>query len=1192
MSEGASCLEEVAQTISELLHQLFRDSRTGEQQVVMARFFKSYPYQDLPPDLHTVAGRALEGISVPEDLRCLVLLGSAGLEPGWNSRHDSRNHKVTPLLGQEHLAKTPMLVALFESLGWRPDGRGAENTDRACRVFLVEHALGHPSIPEQDSFVIPYGVRSVIGFGGVLGNGALFCIVLFTKVEVSRRVADMFRSLGLCAQLGIMPVHHRVFRDQASLSGPTKDGLTPGQLSELLAVYEENIRRQGEAEIFLLNALQVLPDSFFRFDRDGTILNYRDQAAFGPETSGKVFKGMRIGEVLPTPLSSQFETAIAQASVSGELVPLEYSLVDSGCRRTYEARFARLPADHHVLAVIRDVTARVEAEEQLRLRGRCSQIAAEMRRFASLEESEESLVRRCLGLIEEFAEGHSATIRFVNGEGEASFEFGQPAENAMSLPVRENGVLVAVLEVFMEADRDSGAVSENVQTLADVLWQSVKQKRSDLQIAKLAQALDQSPLSIVITNLVPQIEYVNEAFLQSTGYEIRELIGQNPKILNSGKTPPETYRDLWSSISRGHTWKGEFHNRRKDGSLYPEFAIVAPLRQPGGAITHYVAIKEDITLKKRNAEELDEHRHHLENLVQIRTAALAEKTTALELTAQFDRCESQVLASFNRRAPLADGLHRVLGILNHELGLSPCSIHLVDKESGLLMLGSSYGLSEAALESFHLPRELVEDNKGRKETLWFARDSTLAESFLGHAVKDDGACQGLNIVPLICLEGLLGVLTVGVWWSPDDPRSQLLRQLADQAAIAIQNQRQYERMVGLTDRLNEREQRIRRQNEALERANQLKSEFLANMSHELRTPLNAIIGFSEVMIDGLVGDLNEQQVDYAGEILSAGHYLLSLINDILDLSKIEAGKMQVQYSQIDSKQICENALTMVRERAKGNEVELSFDFDERVAPFWADERMFKQMLYNLLSNAVKFTKEGQVSLTCTLRDEPLCAVFSVKDTGIGISLEDQGNLFTPFQQVDGSASKEFEGTGLGLALCKELAELHGGKIALESELGVGSQFELHLPYLIEWTHAPSDKVGSSRKMEARLGSDGPLALIVEDEDPAAELLSLYLFTADWRVVRAKSLSEGRKLLAERRPQLVILDLLLPDLEGWSLLEEMKSDPDTAHIPVIVVSIIGEENRSKAIEMGAAGVLQKPISQARFLEFVASMTAGV
>jgi signal transduction histidine kinase len=257
----------------------------------------------------------------------------------------------------------------------------------------------------------------------------------------------------------------------------------------------------------------------------------------------------------------------------------------------------------------------------------------------------------------------------------------------------------------------------------------------------------------------------------------------------------------------------------------------------------------------------------------------------------------------------------------------------------------------------------------------------------------------------------------------------VLKTFATQSALAIQNARLFREIADKSAQL--------------EAASRHKSEFLANMSHELRTPLNAIIGFSEVLVDRMFGELNEKQDEYLKDIFASGQHLLSLINDILDLSKIEAGRMELESSDFDLPGAINNALILVRERASRRGITLGHSVDERLGPIRGDERKVKQVLLNLLSNALKFTPEGgRIDVSAEVRDGD--AEVSVKDTGVGIAPEDQEAVFEEFRQV-GTADKKVEGTGLGLALSRKFIELHGGKIWVTSTVGAGSTFTFTLP---------------------------------------------------------------------------------------------------------------------------------------------------
>jgi signal transduction histidine kinase len=291
--------------------------------------------------------------------------------------------------------------------------------------------------------------------------------------------------------------------------------------------------------------------------------------------------------------------------------------------------------------------------------------------------------------------------------------------------------------------------------------------------------------------------------------------------------------------------------------------------------------------------------------------------------------------------------------------------------------------------------------------------------------------RSLLAVPLLRENRLLGGLIVNRKsageFAPDV--IELLKTFATQSALAIQNARLF--------------QEIEDKSRQLETASQHKSEFLANMSHELRTPLNAIIGFSEVLSERMFGEINDKQAEYLSDILESGRHLLSLINDILDLSKIEAGRMELETTDFDLPSAIESTLMLVRERAHRRAITLERTIDERLGVVRADERKVKQVLLNLLSNALKFTPEGgQVAVRAGMHNDE--AEISVADTGVGIAPEDQAAVFEEFRQV-GAAAKKVEGTGLGLAISRKFIELHGGRIWVKSQVGSGSTFSFTLP---------------------------------------------------------------------------------------------------------------------------------------------------
>ena len=354
-------------------------------------------------------------------------------------------------------------------------------------------------------------------------------------------------------------------------------------------------------------------------------------------------------------------------------------------------------------------------------------------------------------------------------------------------------------------------------------------------------------------------------------------------------------------------------------------------------------------------------------------------------------------------------------------------------------------------------------------------------------------------------------------------------------------------------------------------ATQHKSEFLANMSHELRTPLNAVIGFSEVLLEKMFGELNPKQEEYLGDILGSGRHLLALINDILDLAKVESGHMELDLGTFDLPAVLNSTFMLIRERANRHSIHVSLDIDHRLGRFTADERKLKQILLNLLSNALKFTPEdGTVSLKAVLQD--VGVEISVTDTGIGIEPEFQQKIFDEFFQV-GDHLKKQEGTGLGLAVTKKFIELHGGRIWVQSAKGQGSTFTFTLPVL----PTPEKRSAPTVAMpDTHPNANAPLVLVVEDDPAAAKLLSIYLMEAGFSVEVAADGDTGFEKAKNLRPALITVDILIPKTDGWELLTRLKADQATASIPVVVVSIM--EERGRGFSLGAADYLLKPVDR--------------
>lgn len=371
-------------------------------------------------------------------------------------------------------------------------------------------------------------------------------------------------------------------------------------------------------------------------------------------------------------------------------------------------------------------------------------------------------------------------------------------------------------------------------------------------------------------------------------------------------------------------------------------------------------------------------------------------------------------------------------------------------------------------------------------------------------------------------------------------------------------------------------------NKALEKASRAKDEFLANMSHELRTPLNGILGMAEILLEGQRGELNERQRTYVTTIDNSGRHLLSLINDILDLSKIEAEKLELQIEKVSVRGVCQASLSFVKEPASKKGITLDLAIEEGVEFLHADERRLKQILVNLLSNAVKFTPEkGRIGLEVRLSHGRRLLDFSVSDTGIGIPAEDQERLFSPFTQVDNSFTRNHEGTGLGLALVKRLTEMHGGAVLLDSEVGRGSRFTVCLPWQESdnTLHLPTDFAVSADDV-SRLTADrknDATILLVEDNQANLLMIGDYLNAKGYRMVYASNGYEALEGADEASPDLILMDIQMPRMDGLEATQRLRADPRFADTPIVVLTAYAMAgDRERCLEAGATAYLSKPV----------------
>ncbi|HEX8978965.1 MAG TPA: PAS domain S-box protein [Parasulfuritortus sp.] len=523
------------------------------------------------------------------------------------------------------------------------------------------------------------------------------------------------------------------------------------------------------------------------------------------------------------------------------------------------------------------------------------------------------------------------------------------------------------------------------------------QLQARAELRKLSMAVEQTPESIIITDTEARIEYVNEAAIQSSGYARQELLGQNPRILQSTRTPRAVYQAMWMALAQGHPWKGEFINRRKNGEEYVELAQISPIRQADGRITHYLAVMEDITQQKRVQAELEQYRFHLEEMVSRRTAELADA-----------------------------------------------------------------------------------------------------------------------------------------------------KEIAESASRA-------------------------------------KSAFLANMSHEIRTPMNAILGLSHLLGRRLT---DPDSLDKLNKINGATNHLLSIIDDILDISKIEAGRLRLEEVDFSPDALFQHIHSLVQDSLQAKGLELSLDVGDLPSVLKGDVTRLRQALLNYVANAIKFTDRGRIAMRARVADaggREILVRFEVSDTGIGIPRDKQSQLFRTFEQADNSTTRKYGGTGLGLAITRQLAELMGGEAGLESEPGKGSTFWFTARLgrregaALAGAGKPGDVARYSAESELQRSHRGARVLLAEDNPINQEVTTALLGEVGLIVEVAANGAEAVAKAGRNHYDLILMDMQMPVLSGLEATRRIRAMPEQAAVPILAMTAnTMSEDRERCLEAGMNDFVAKPV----------------
>ncbi len=695
--------------------------------------------------------------------------------------------------------------------------------------------------------------------------------------------------------------------------------------------------------------------------------------------------------------------------------------------------------------------------------------------------------------------------------------------------------------------------------------------------------------------------YVSAACRSWLGYTPEELVGRSihdfchPEDLaiieKLGSPTPGTSNSVVFS----------YRMRSQDGRYLWFETSSKPLYSPEtGQLKEIVAVSREITERKQSELELKQRNQELTVL----------QSAGVVITSSLD---------------LRYVLDTVTREMTRLLDVESCTIAEWQVDKNNLARLAKYG-AEGWWDPSVLPK--VHRLENYPLTKWVLEEQIPTQMTLSQASLDPAErayMQANNIQTRFILPMIYHQTTVGLV-ELEDSRTErtfayqeiyIARLMANQAASAMENARLYERAkqeIGerqraeaalmeeralLARRVEERTADLSRANAELARAARLKDEFLANVSHELRTPLNAILGSAEILQTGTFGPVNEKQIKYLRNVEESGGHLLSVINDILDLSKAEAGKLDLDIRPVSIEAVCQASLRLIRQLATKKGLQVAQNFNELgKVTLLADELRLKQILVNLLSNAVKFTPEGgQVGLEVTGDAARQVIRFTVWDTGIGIAPKNMGQLFRPFIQLESKLSRQYGGTGLGLSLVARMAELHGGSVAVDSDgvPGQGSRFTVSLPWrepTREPRHAGGSKTGLDHRPEDRVRrrqrETQPLILLAEDNESSIETIQDYLENQGYRLIVARHGEEVLERCRETKPDLILMDIQMPRMDGLEATRHLRLNPTMDSVPIIAITALAMPgDRQRCLEAGATDYLSKPLHFKGLLEMIES-----
>jgi PAS domain S-box-containing protein len=901
-------------------------------------------------------------------------------------------------------------------------------------------------------------------------------------------------------------------------------------------------------------------------------------------------------------------------NILGEEWPIRHR---DGSERIVSINTSLLPArdgQPSILAVMQDITARKRVEQELQLQWAAIEAAAD---GIAVLQAERYLYLNSAH-VEMFGYGNAEELVGQNwrvlyspeelerldrdvfpvllaqkswqGEVTATRKDGTTFPERLSLTITPDNLLICVCQ----------DISENARLEAD---------RQALlrELANFKQGLDEAAI-VAITDARGIINYANQRFVEISGYSEAELMGQTHRLVKSGYHPQSFYEDLWQTIRQGQIWRGTICNRAKGGRLYWVDSTILPFMNAAGGPDRYLAIRFDITEQVQSQQLLQQNNQLLQGITQS---------------------QSQFITAQNRHDIYENLLSVLLELTNSEYGFIGEVLFREDdgqammQESFLKIRGVPYlkthSITNIAWDE--ATQKLYDDNY--EMGMEFSNLNTLfgavivtGQPVIANSPSTDprrggtpkghpplNAFMGLPIWNGDTLIGMIGVANRPNGYTLDLVQS--LNPLLVTCSTLIEGYRE-------NYRRQQAEESLKASLLELARATRLKDEFLANMSHELRTPLNAILGMSEGLQDQVFGPITPEQSKALLTIEHSGTHLLALINDVLDVAKIESGQIELDLGPIAIGALCHTCLDFIKQMALKKHISLHIDVPLQLPDVHGDERRLRQVLINLLTNAVKFTPDGgivtlaagipapvnldsdqsqnsgSVSILAAPWDPlfapastPLSGIppmirIAITDTGIGIAPEHMPKLFQPFVQIDSALNRQYTGTGLGLALVKRLVKLHGGQVSLGSVVGLGSCFAIDLPCGAEVCVVEGSLEGPQPALPAPPLSS-PLILLAEDNEANTTTICSYLRAKGFQIIVAKDGGEAITLTQTSCPDLILMDIQMPKVDGLQAIQTIRQDPRFQSTPIIALTALAmTEDQERCLAAGATDYMAKPV----------------